>query len=71
MQNRRVVITGIGPEAALKLNIWAMPTPEAMQQLSSDPEYLKLKQYRNRIHNMDAITLYMASPTASCIQCVN
>lgn len=55
-------IGGIGPDNALKLNIWTMSSPEAMQMISSDPEYKKLTGYRNKIHDMDGITLYMASP---------
>ena len=53
---------GIGPDKALKLNLWALESPEVMVALSSDPAYKALAPYRDQFHDMKNITLYMASP---------
>ncbi len=47
---------------AIKLNVWALPGPEAVQQLNEDPDYQAIIPYRNKIHDFEALTLYFAEP---------
>lgn len=56
-------MTGTGPKNALELNLWELPGPEAMQKLGNDPDYQSNVVRRDAIHNMSALTLYMAKPT--------
>lgn len=49
-------------EGSIKLNLWSLPGPEAVQQLNEDPEYQAIVPYRNEIHNFEALTLYFAKP---------
>ncbi len=57
-------IAGIGPDDALKVNLWSLPSGEVMQKLSSDPDYLSLEKQRNRLHDFSALSLYIAEPAA-------
>ena len=57
-------MTGTGPKNALELNLWELPGPEAMQKLGNDPEYQANVPFRDKIHNMSVLTLYMAKPIA-------
>ncbi|MBT9317812.1 DUF1330 domain-containing protein [Leptothoe spongobia] len=50
-------------EDVIKLDIWTLPGPEAVQQLNEDPEYQAIIPYRNEIHDFDALTLYFAKST--------
>jgi uncharacterized protein (DUF1330 family) len=56
---------GAGPEDVLVLDLWAMDDPSALQKLSSDPEYKANVPERNKIHNMEALTLYLAKAKAA------
>jgi uncharacterized protein (DUF1330 family) len=42
-----------------RINIWFVPEG-AMKSLSRDPDYQALVPSRNKIHNMDALSLYIA-----------
>lgn len=53
-------MSGVGPEDALRLNFWSAPSPAAMQQLGQDSDYQAIVPDRNRIHNMDEVTLFFA-----------
>lgn len=53
-------MSGAGPEEAMRLNFWSAPSPNAMQQLGQDPDYQAIIPDRNRIHNMEAVTLFFA-----------
>ena len=55
-------LSGTGPDQALELNLWEMDDPSAMQKLGSDPEYLANVSFRDKIHNMQDLTLYIAKP---------
>ena len=50
---------GLIPDV-LEVNLWEMDTPEAMQALGSDPAYQENVPFRDKIHNMQDLTLYMA-----------
>lgn len=49
-------------EDAIKLDLWALSGPDAVQQLNQDPEYQAIIPHRNKIHDFDALTLYFAEP---------
>lgn len=44
------------------VNVWDLPKPEALGQVMNDPEYVANIDYRNRIHDMAATTMYFVSP---------
>ncbi len=49
-------------EDAVKLNLWSLSTPDAIEQLQSDKEYQALDSRRNEIHDFGELTLYLAKP---------
>ena len=53
---------GIGPDDALQLNLWRVADPKGLEALFGDPEFAKLTDMRNKLHNFDELTLFMASP---------
>ncbi len=56
-------ITGhiAGPmEEAVRLNVWAFSEPDALAKLNEDARYQALVPVRDRIHDMEALTLYLA-----------
>lgn len=52
-------IAGTAPEG-LRLNLWAVPDPAAMGKLASDPDYQKHVANRDKIHQMEQLTLFFA-----------
>lgn len=50
-------------EDVVKVNLWRLPDAEAMEKLNQDPEYQALEAERNRLHNFNELTLYLAKPT--------
>jgi uncharacterized protein (DUF1330 family) len=52
---------GGGPANAVAVNIWELPSPEALGKVMSDPEYVAMVPYRNRIHNMSETTMYFVA----------
>ncbi len=55
-------IAGMGPKNALEFNLWTMPSPTAMVALSGDTEYQANVPNRDKIHDMEALTLFLARP---------
>ena len=47
----------------IRLNIWKVPL-HAMKKLSADPDYQSLAKFRNRIHNMNQLSLFTAAPNS-------
>jgi uncharacterized protein (DUF1330 family) len=54
-------LAGPMPEA-VRINVWAFADPKALAHVSADPEYAALVPMRDSVHNMKALTLYMAQP---------
>lgn len=52
-----------GVERAARVNVWTLPNAEAMKKLSADPDYEKAADYRNAVHVMEDVTLYLAGAT--------
>ncbi|SHH80907.1 DUF1330 domain-containing protein [Cognatishimia maritima] len=46
---------------AVRLNVWELPSPSAMQAVINDPRYAAGVPRRDEIHDMESLTLYMAS----------
>lgn len=55
-------LTGLGPKGAYELNLWEVSDTKKMNKLFEDPKYQALIDYRNKIHNMEVLTMYMAKP---------
>lgn len=53
-------MAGAGPENVLELDLWDVASPDALPKLMSDPQYQANVPFRDKIHNMGALTLYMA-----------
>lgn len=53
-------LMGAGPENVLELDLWELPSPDAMQKLGSDKQYQANVPFRDKVHDMSALTLYMA-----------
>ncbi|MEO1407436.1 MAG: hypothetical protein AAFV54_13235, partial [Pseudomonadota bacterium] len=53
---------GGGLPTASRLNVWEVPEG-AMQKLGADPDYQAIIPYRDRIHNMKEVSLFMAGET--------
>lgn len=51
-----------GLDNAVALNIWELPNQEALSQVMSDPDYMANIPARNRIHDMQATTMYFVTP---------
>ena len=51
---------GIASDTAIRLNFWNIEDPEKMKLLSKDPAYQALLPFRNKIHNMERVTLFLA-----------
>jgi uncharacterized protein (DUF1330 family) len=51
---------GSGPSAAMRLNLWSIEDPEKMKKLSQDERYTSLIEYRNKIHDMDNVSLFFS-----------
>ncbi|MEM6446850.1 MAG: hypothetical protein AAF704_09850 [Cyanobacteria bacterium P01_D01_bin.123] len=49
-------------EDAIKLNLWALPVADAMEQLVEAPEYQAFIPRRDEIHDFESLTLYLAEP---------
>lgn len=56
-------IAGNGPEA-LRLNIWKLDDPTAFMHINKDAGYQKWIPLRDQIHNMSAVSIYMAQPAS-------
>ena len=54
---------GVGPDSALQLNLWSVADPKGLEALFADPEFAKLTDMRNKLHNFDELTLFMATPS--------
>jgi len=52
---------GGGPANAVAVNIWELPSPEALGKVMSDPEYVAIVPYRDRIHDMAETTMYFVA----------
>jgi len=52
---------GGGPANAVAINIWELPSPEALGKVMGDPEYAAIVPYRDRIHDMAGTTMYFAA----------
>jgi len=46
----------------VRLDLWLLPSPQALSAWSKDPDYKALLPYRNCVHDMKALTLYFAVP---------
>ena len=57
-------IAGMGPKNALEFNLWTMKSPAAMAQLGQDSNYQANVPKRDKIHNMKALSLFLARPKA-------
>ncbi len=55
-------ITGIGPEEVLRLNIWTVGDPNGPAEVGQDPAYRENIDFRDKIHDMSQVTLFMAKP---------
>jgi len=53
---------GVGPQNALRLNLWTIEDPKKMSLLGKDARYKSLLPLRNLLHNMADVTLYKATP---------
>lgn len=52
-----------GPmDSAVRLNIWEFEDQNALALVNEDEDYKALIPMRDRVHDMDALTLYMAQP---------
>ncbi|NMH86857.1 hypothetical protein [Flavivirga algicola] len=60
--NIREYKMGMGPKNAIRLNIWEIEDPKKMKELGEDKHYIEHVPFRNKIHNMSALTLYLAEP---------
>ncbi len=54
-------LAGPMPEA-VRINVWQFADPKALANVSADPDYAALVPTRDRVHNMEALRLYMAQP---------
>ncbi len=55
-------------EDAVKLNLWSLPGPGAIQQLNQDADYVALEDQRNELHDFNQLTLYMANPVQDIVE---
>jgi len=53
---------GAGPKNSLRLNLWTINDRKRMSHLGKDSRYQALVPLRNLLHNMEAVTLYRATP---------
>ncbi len=49
---------------AVEFNIWELPDPGVIEKLNSHPDYQAAIPLRNRIHNMEQLTMILAKPRA-------
>ncbi len=52
-------LNGAATDDALRLNLWSVADPAAMQDLNGDPAYQALADERNRLHDFSQLTLFM------------
>ncbi|MDP6707795.1 MAG: hypothetical protein QF893_15735 [Alphaproteobacteria bacterium] len=50
---------GLKPQ---RLDLWLLPSPQALNAWAADPEYKALIAQRDEVHDMKALTLYLAVP---------
>ncbi|MEW7292403.1 hypothetical protein [Aquimarina sp. 2304DJ70-9] len=55
-------LAGMGPKNAFEFNLWTMPSPTSMAALGQDPAYQANVPNRDKIHDMKALTLFLARP---------
>lgn len=51
---------GVGPKSPLRLNLWEIEDPDLVKKLGEDPNYKNEIPNRNKIHDMEKLTLYLA-----------
>ncbi|GEM_PF-2703132 len=52
------------PEIAA-INIWVLDSPDVLGAVMQDPEYATHIEYRDQIHDMEAMTMYFVAPRAA------
>ncbi len=55
-------ISGEGPDRALRLNLWRGETPNGLERLNKDSDYIALENERNTITDFSQLALFMAKP---------
>jgi uncharacterized protein (DUF1330 family) len=56
---QHLLTPGLKPQ---RLDLWLLPSLEALKAWGDDPEYHALLAYRDKVHDMRALTLYFAKP---------
>lgn len=52
-----------GPmEDSVRLNVWQFADPATLGKVNNDPDYAEIIPERDRVHDLDRLTLYMAQP---------
>ncbi len=55
-------LAGAGPNGVTEFNLWSLKSPDALAGLSADENYKAIVPKRDKIHNMDKLTLFLARP---------
>lgn len=55
-------VSGDGPDQPLRLNIWSIPSMDAMGELGKDEDYAALEDERLALHDFETLTLFFAQP---------
>ena len=53
---------GAGPTNVAAVNVWSLPSPDALGQVMGDPEYVGNIPNRDRIHDMASTSMYFVAP---------
>ena len=49
-------------QGAIGVNLWEMDTPDALEALLADGDYKANVEWRDRLHNMERTSMYVATP---------
>jgi len=61
--NQPIILTKpITDQIKKPINLWRVEDPAGLEALFADPEFEKVKELRNRLHNFDELTLFMGQP---------
>ncbi len=53
---------GTAPDHTVQIGLWNLSAPDGLQKIFEDPGYQAHAEHRDRLHDMENLTLYMAKP---------